>query len=87
MRTKSALQHLNLAILGVCLSALLGYCSIAFAQVAPAPLIEKGKPPVDWWFVFKFNTKSFPGCAAGATRACLFGGAVQDYRAGLIPSP
>jgi Deoxyribonuclease II len=83
MRTKSALQHLHLAILGVCLSALLGCCSIAFAQVAPAPLIEKGKPPVDWWFVFKFNTKSFPGCAAGATRACLFGGAVQDYRAGF----
>ena len=83
MRTKSALQHLHLAILGVCLSALLGCCSIAFAQDAPAPLIEKGKPPVDWWFVFKFNTKSFPGCAAGATRACLFGGDVQDYRAGF----
>jgi len=83
MRTKSALQHLHLAILGVCLSALVGYCSIAFAQDAPAPLIEKGKPPVDWWFVFKFNTKSFPGCAAGARRACLFGGDVQDYRAGF----
>jgi hypothetical protein len=40
--------------------------------------LEKGHA-VDWWFVFKFNTKSFPGCAGGATRQCLFGGDVQEY--------
>ena|SRR5579863_3824248 len=41
------------------------------------PLIAKGHP-VDWWFVFKFNSASFPQCAAGTTRACLFGGQVQS---------
>jgi hypothetical protein len=41
------------------------------------PLTAKGHP-VDWWFVFKFNSASFPECAAGATRACLFGGQVQS---------
>jgi hypothetical protein len=42
------------------------------------PLIAKGHP-VDWWFVFKFNSASFPKCAAGATRTCLFGGRVQSW--------
>ncbi len=42
---------------------------------APTPLLEKGHP-VDWWFVFKFNAASFPGCG---DRACPFGGTVQDY--------
>jgi len=41
------------------------------------PLIAKGHP-VDWWFAFKFNSASFPKCAAGATRTCLFGGQVQS---------
>jgi deoxyribonuclease II len=45
---------------------------------APVPLLQKGRP-VDWWFVFKFNAATFPGCAQGATRACLFGGEVQSY--------
>jgi hypothetical protein len=60
MRTKSARRPFRLTILGVGLSAFLGPCAIAFAQNAPAPLLEKGKPPVDWWFAFKFNTQSFP---------------------------
>jgi hypothetical protein len=34
---------------------------------------------VDWWFVFKFNADSFPGCG-GVQRTCPFGGAVQRYR-------
>ncbi len=57
------------------------YGSVGYAQnaTAPAPLLEKGKPSVDWWFVFKFNTKSFPGCAGGAQRQCIFGGDVQEY--------
>jgi hypothetical protein len=41
-------------------------------------LLKTGQP-VDWWFAFKFNAESFPGCG-DALRACLFGGAVQQYR-------
>jgi hypothetical protein len=44
----------------------------------PSPLLAQGHP-VDWWFVFKFNSAAFPGCVAGATRACLFGGDVQPF--------
>jgi hypothetical protein len=50
------------------------------AADAPAPLLTAGHP-VDWWFVFKFNAKSFPGCGAGVTRQCAFGGTAQDYKA------
>jgi len=46
---------------------------------APVPLL-KAAHPVDWWFVFKFNTEIFPGFAAGASRTCLFGGSVQAYK-------
>jgi hypothetical protein len=46
----------------------------------PAPLLATGHP-VDWWFVFKFNSAIFPGCAGGAIRTCLFGGQVQPYHA------
>jgi len=44
-------------------------------STAPVPLLEKGQS-VDWWFVFKFNGATFPGCGE---RSCLFGGTVQDY--------
>jgi len=44
----------------------------------PKPLLKTGQP-VDWWFVFKFNAESFPGCGGGAQRACAFGGTVQKY--------
>ena len=47
---------------------------------APAPLLREGDL-VDWWFVFKFNAGSFPGCGTGAQRACTFGGDVQNYKA------
>jgi len=43
-----------------------------------SPLLEAGRP-VDWWFVFKFNSASFPSCG-GAQRSCPFGGDVQSYR-------
>jgi hypothetical protein len=46
----------------------------------PVPLLEKGHP-VDWWFIFKLNSKTFPGCSGGASRACPFGGTVQNYSA------
>lgn len=36
--------------------------------------------PVDWWFVFKLNAKTFPGCGGGAqARTCPFGGKRQPY--------
>jgi hypothetical protein len=44
----------------------------------PTPLLKSGQP-VGWWFVFKFNAASFPGCGEGAQRACVFGGTVQKY--------
>jgi hypothetical protein len=46
---------------------------------APTPYLDTGKP-ADWWFVFKFNTKSFPHCRADAKQACIFGGSVQSYK-------
>ena len=47
---------------------------------SPTPLLNSGHP-VDWWFVFKLNARTFPGCGAGPTRACTFGGTVQNYKA------
>lgn len=52
--------------------------TLARAAGAPSPLLANGRP-VDWWFVFKFNSQSFPGCGGSAQRACLFGGTVQQY--------
>jgi len=75
-------KYSSVAVFCFSLSLLAGYPAIVRAQVPPAPLVEKGKPPVDWWFVFKFNAKSFPGCASGAERACPFdapGRTPQDY--------
>jgi hypothetical protein len=46
---------------------------------APSPLLATGHP-VNWWFVFKFNTESFPDCGGTAPKACLFGGTVQTYK-------
>jgi hypothetical protein len=48
------------------------------AGAPPLPLLEKNHP-VDWWFVFKFNSAVFPGCGGVATRQCAFGGDVQNY--------
>jgi|ERR1043166_5251828 hypothetical protein len=53
--------------------------NVGYAADAPAPLLEKGKP-VDWWFIFKFNTASFPLCGGGAPRACSFGGSAENYK-------
>jgi Deoxyribonuclease II len=44
-----------------------------------SPLLQKGRP-VDWWFVFKFNSDEFPGCEGGVDRACPFGGQPQLYK-------
>lgn len=52
--------------------ALAGAAARSGAADAPSPLLEQGKP-VDWWFVFKFNSSAFPGCGAKPdARACIF---------------
>jgi hypothetical protein len=53
--------------------------SRSYSSDAPGPLLSAGHP-VDWWFVFKFNSKAFPGCEGGAIRTCPFGGTVQNYK-------
>ena len=46
----------------------------------PTPLTQAGQP-VTWWFVFKFNAKSFPSCGPTTVkRSCPFGGVVQPYK-------
>lgn len=62
-----------------CLAVLVFLCAGPLAaQEAPAPLLKSGQA-VDWWFVFKFNAASFPGCG-GAQRTCPFGGTVERYK-------
>ena len=48
----------------------------------PAPLLKAGQR-VNWWFTFKFNAATLPGCAGAAQRSCPFGGAVQTYPEGF----
>src|SRR6267142_3774776 len=73
------------AIVFACLTSFSGLPgTFRYAEAAddiPTPLLEKGHS-VDWWFVFKFNSKSFPGCGDNASRACPFGGSVQTYQFG-----
>jgi hypothetical protein len=54
------------------------------ATKAPTPLLATGEP-VDWFFAFKFNSQTFPGCNDdGKTPKVgskgLFGGVVKDYK-------
>jgi len=52
-------------------------------DTSPVPMISK-EHPVNWWFVFKFNAKAFPGCGTPDQdqRACPFGGEVQSNQYG-----
>lgn len=54
------------------------WAAAALAQTAPAPLLKAGTP-VDWWFVFKFNAATGPGCTGKMKPACITGGKPQDY--------
>ena len=57
--------------------ALLVWCAgIALAQ--PVPLLN-ANTPVDWWFVFKFNAETGPGCPSKKIPACIFGGNPGAY--------
>jgi hypothetical protein len=80
----SAFRHSRAAIwiiraaAAIVVSGSLLNISIAIAA-APAPRIN-ASTAVDWWFVFKFNSKSFPGCPHQVARSCTFGGTVQPYK-------
>src|SRR5215472_3258276 len=87
MRTMAPIAPLAVALLGTHVLApsttlrtppppnpIVGTASLT----APAPLLKLGQP-VDWWFVFKFNARSFPECGGIVDRSCRFGGTVQDY--------
>src|SRR5258705_86601 len=52
----------------------------AITHAEPSPLLSDGQP-VNWWFVFKFNAKSFPGCPGSEHRTCPFGGKDQTRKA------
>src|ERR1700730_9207022 len=73
----------RIAVASLILTVLAGYEQhVRYAAPpnnAPEPLLSAGHP-VNWWFVFKFNSKAFPGCGGGATRTCPFGGTVQNYK-------
>jgi len=64
------------------LFAALAAASLALAvqadPTAPVPLLKSGEP-VDWWFMFKLNAASFPGCGGNEARVCPFGGTPHDY--------
>jgi hypothetical protein len=59
--------------------------TVAIAAVAepdlPVPLLAAGHP-VTWWFAFKLNSATFPGCGAQTRGSCSFGGSPQSYRVG-----
>jgi hypothetical protein len=80
LRFNNALYAVIISVCVAVFSAFPGSAVLAQTADVPTPLLEKGHP-VDWWFVFKFNAKSFPGCGGGDNeqRACPFGGTVQSY--------
>ena len=77
IRLRSRNRFTSLAPMVLSASLMFG-AAVGYAADAPTPYIDTGKP-VDWWFAFKFNTKSAPHCRGDANRACLFGGTVQKY--------
>ncbi len=87
MRTRTRARTTPLGFIRLVTILLLTVAALAeyagqscYAAGAPAPLLKRGYPSVIWWFVFKFNSKAFPNCGAGATRQCTFGGHVQNYK-------
>jgi len=56
-----------------------GLSSVAAGDAGPPVPLISDKKAVDWWFAFKFNSKSFEGCG---DRSCLFGGKVKVYKYG-----
>jgi hypothetical protein len=66
------------------LTSIVLFSSLAHGQhiasgYTPVPLVS-AEHPVQWWFVFKLNAASFPGCGSKIT--CRFGGEPQSYKTG-----
>jgi hypothetical protein len=76
---RAALNGLRTGIVASCLGmvGLAGMAHAAASDNVLSPMLAPGSK-VDWLFVFKLNTKSFPGCGANAQRVCPFGGTVKD---------
>jgi hypothetical protein len=69
----------SLAVLLFCLQG--PALSAAYSAEAPVPLLDKDKPVI-WWFVYKFNAKTFPTCDKDddTERECPFGGKQAPYK-------
>lgn len=67
----------KIRLYGLLCLALLCPASLA-AQ--PVPLLDT-HTKVDWWFVFKFNSNTYPASCPTAQRLCPFGGTAQPYKA------
>ena len=85
-------RPVTVAISFLALSLMAGTClvtartALAADTTSPVPLLANGKP-VDWWFVFKFSGKDFPGCGAAVveTRSCLYDNGIKPptYKQGF----
>jgi hypothetical protein len=63
----------------ICAAVFSLWCAgTALAQSPPAPMLN-ANTSVDWWFVFKFNAATGPGCTGQKTPACIFGGKPGKY--------
>jgi hypothetical protein len=77
---RQEMTRLKVRVLVHCSTRLL-FLVVALATTLtaqPTPLLDT-TTKVDWWFVFKFNSASFPNSCAPAQRACPFGGRVQPF--------
>ena len=54
---------------GYSLAVLLLVTPLAYADSKTSPLLADGQPD-DWWFVFKFNTETLPGCGTSQRASC-----------------
>lgn len=73
LRAGTFKKYLVQALVVLSLTIVSSGAQLAGAHDAPVPLLKEGKA-VTWWFVFKFNSASFPGCGNATQRQCTFGG-------------
>ena len=78
LKSYQAMQISGAGLLLIAMTFLVATALPAQPAGAPSPLLKSGQP-VEWWFVFKLNAASFPGCG-NTQRACIFGGTVQPYK-------
>jgi Deoxyribonuclease II len=76
------MQRFSHTLLGLLVGVMLALGNATSVKAQPSPLIAHDKK-VDWFFVYKFNAKSFPRCAANVARACPFGGSPKAYSTGF----